>query len=97
MKDKEQLLYQAVLIWKMREEIGWVMSKLGELKKKTQDEFMTIHWCNYDRSRILLDVLKKHYPHIYQEKGKSIQQMFEESEKEVNEIIRKENEKNRTK
>ena len=52
----------------------------------TMDWLMKHAPCNIDASGIMCDVLKRYFPEIYQERGKSINQMEEELKQKIKEM-----------
>ncbi len=88
-KDEELMLYMAVLIWKLRNEITNTLSLMPKMSKEVKDNVLKHHLCNYSQFDILCGVLQRKFPEIYQEKGKSLKQMFEESEEKLKEVFQK--------
>ena len=93
--DKEFMLYQAILIWKLNDEIGNTLSLMPKMSQEVKNNIFNHHWCSYNSSNILCEVLERHYPNIYTEKGKSIKQMFDEAEAYLKEIIERLNNGNK--
>lgn len=77
-EKKRLALYMAVLIWKMRDEIREHLSLAAENGKDEFKKHLDIHLCNIDSMDILMHAVKLFYPEIYQHKGKSIKQHYDE-------------------
>jgi len=88
-KDEELMLYMAVLIWKLRNEITNTLSLMPKMSKEVKDNIFKHHLCNYSQFDILCGVLQRKFPEIYKEKGKSLKQMYEEAEEKLKEVFHK--------
>jgi len=88
-KDEELMLYMAVLIWKLRNEITNTLSLMPKVSQEIEDNVFEHHLCNYSQFDLLCAVLQRKFPEIYSEKGKSLKQMFEESETRLKEVFQK--------
>ena len=77
--DEDLMLYMAVLIWKLRGEIINTLSLMPKMSDEVKDNIFKHHLCNYSPFNILCAVLQRKFPEIYSEKGKSLKQMFDES------------------
>ena len=86
-KDEELMLYMAVLIWKLRDEILKTLSLMPKMNKKVADKVFENHLGGYSEFNILCAVLQRKFPKIYKESGKSLKQMFEESETKLQEVF----------
>ena len=92
LKEKDYALYMAYIIWKQHKEIQEHMlianpTANKEASKEQWDKHFAVHLCNVNPSRILMGVIKHYFPEMYQEKGKSINQHFDEAEKYINELL----------
>jgi len=80
MKKKYYILYMAYTIWNLRQEnlehMSIAAKKDGEFEKH-----FGIHKCNVDDMGILMKVIKTWFPEIYDGKGKSVQQHYDEAQK----------------
>ena len=93
MNKRDFILYMAYVIWKQHEEIQEHMLIANPTVNKNStheewDKHFKVHLCNINPSDILMSVIKDYFPEIYQEKGKSIKQHFEEAEKKLKELER---------
>lgn len=88
MNRKDFILYMAYIIWKQHDEIQEHMLIGNPMANKnaTQEQWnkhFAVHLCNINPSNILMAVIKDYFPEMYQEKGKSIKQHFEEVEQYI--------------
>lgn len=88
LQEKDYALYMAYLVWEMHEEIQKHMlianpNANKEADGKQWDKHFAVHLCNINPSRVLMGVLKHYFPKRYQEKGKSIQQHYEEAKRYI--------------
>ena len=86
-KDEELMLYMAVLIWKLRDEILKTLSLMPKMNKEVADKVFENHLGGYSEFHILCAVLQRKFPEIYKESGKSLKQMFKESEIKLQEVF----------
>jgi len=85
-REKKNLaLHMARLIWKLRDEINAHMEIAQKYSKDTNqkqwEEHFSVHLGGYDTLGIFMKAVRFWYPEIYQRKGKTIKEHFDEVEK----------------
>lgn len=63
--DKTFLLYCAYLIDELHTEIYHAFSLFPKMSEEVKTELINHHRCNYDSMDILIQVVKEHFPELY--------------------------------
>lgn len=64
LSDAELLLYQSVMIARMREEILNVFSQFDKMPQATAEKILDNHYYDIDDWKLMREVLTRHYPEM---------------------------------